>query len=651
MGSLPTNNTSGLRYQSSQSSSHPVFVGANTKTSRPRISHPTPYSARMDHATRQKYFSLNHLLYHNNPPSPDEEHLLKQSFQYLLKNLADLDLLLEKCVGLDPGENASLQQRRSHFLCLVPIYKGVLSPLRRFPPEILAAIFIMSIESTLADPGIDNLEEAAESADMFKQSRSRSGPYVLIQICSFWRHVALRTPQLWNNIVILSKLNDLGKMGSVNTVSSPAFFFSRANHPPLPSSSNAMALLDHRIKHSGSLPLDVTFQHTFSSPSPGSYAVRNLLEVLLNRILDHAKRWRSARFRIVDENPTLLICLSRLREACFPHLQKVYLSLKCSGRQRLEFLRHVFVRAPQLSSFVFRPLSAPGDYNILSLELPWTQLTTCDSMAPDTALPSLLRRCPRLRRLVLYSHKDQTPWQNPTVIVHDALECLSLFCKPSLAYIERQTLPLVLGHLQLSGLKEFRIESYGQTISNALSFSLCSFFVNSQPRNLQVLCLNYFHLDEVFLEMLRTVAKTCPGLIRLQVGVSRVHSAFLAKSLFALFTPALNRLDKETSLDFPNLEELSLNISYLTGRSQLYAFLTGELFEMVQSRRDLDKRVPGIKAMRKFGLTIPSGVLGGAEDRNRFIRGDVSFKGANLDLERLTSADFRVEVVVESLPF
>ncbi|KAK7461344.1 hypothetical protein VKT23_008522 [Stygiomarasmius scandens] len=570
----------------------------------------------MDRATSlEKPINLVHLLHHNNSPSQDEERLLIQSLQQLLKTMSSLDTHLAD-ENLHQDQREALWQQRLRLKHLIQTHKGVLSPLRRFPPEILAVIFMMSVGTNSNDSVYSR--GPSETDDMFRQFHSCTGPYALLQVCSFWRQVALGTPRLWSGIAISSK--------STSQLSGAEI----ANNLPLPFLNKATALLNQRITWSGLVPLDISFQCTLVPYDPEVDTVK----ALLNRLLDFTERWRSVQFRIGDHHAILIPCLHRLVGAEFPHLQEANLSLYV-GRNLMDFMHDVFSHAPQLSRFRYRPVSHD---NIVDFRLPWKQLIACEFDAPVTHLPSLLQRCPNLQQLIVYS-KDELPWQNPTLVTQDALESVSLLCRPYFEPSERQTLSVVLEHLQLPGLKELKIEGgtprsgrFAQT--STLCSSLNTFFTTSQPVKLQVLSLSHFGVDEAFLDLLRTVSRTCPGLAHLQIGISFVECCSLAEDFIALF--AVSDLGRALSLDFPSLEKLSLNIGSLESRFQVSAFLATVLLTMVQSRRDSDQRVTGIKALRTFELVIPV-FSNSACNQRRFI----------CPLKGLQDAEF--EVIVRSV--
>ncbi|KAJ7616130.1 hypothetical protein FB45DRAFT_935332 [Roridomyces roridus] len=108
---------------------------------------------------------LQQLTYHHQ--------LLDQERQVIEDAMAALALRLEAT----NMESSRVQQEQAAL-------RGAISPIRRFPPEILAAVFL----SSLAE---------ARSASLYRSDDSRQPPNIFGQVCSRWRAVALATPQLW----------------------------------------------------------------------------------------------------------------------------------------------------------------------------------------------------------------------------------------------------------------------------------------------------------------------------------------------------------------------------------------------------------------------------------------------------------------------
>ncbi|KAJ7614740.1 hypothetical protein DFH06DRAFT_1368120 [Mycena polygramma] len=87
------------------------------------------------------------------------------------------------------GTLANLIQRRQARGQEVRSLRGLISPIRRFPPEILSEIFVLCLRNY-------PLTDSYTSVD------PRQPPFLFGQICTSWRNISLTTPRLWNNIRI-----------------------------------------------------------------------------------------------------------------------------------------------------------------------------------------------------------------------------------------------------------------------------------------------------------------------------------------------------------------------------------------------------------------------------------------------------------------
>ncbi|KAF8883114.1 hypothetical protein BD779DRAFT_1392567, partial [Infundibulicybe gibba] len=67
---------------------------------------------------------------------------------------------------------------------LIKTHKAAISPLKRFPPELLTKIFVECINVAL------------EHWDSYLRTRT-CPPLMLMGVCSRWREIASNTPQLW----------------------------------------------------------------------------------------------------------------------------------------------------------------------------------------------------------------------------------------------------------------------------------------------------------------------------------------------------------------------------------------------------------------------------------------------------------------------
>ncbi|KAJ6523481.1 hypothetical protein DFH09DRAFT_1047178, partial [Mycena vulgaris] len=88
--------------------------------------------------------------------------------------------------ALDLAELKAKRTRRTEMLKSI---RGVISPIRRFPPELLAEIF-------------DYCREASLICGSCTTLNPMEAPIVLSHVCSFWRAVSLSTPKLWDTVHI-----------------------------------------------------------------------------------------------------------------------------------------------------------------------------------------------------------------------------------------------------------------------------------------------------------------------------------------------------------------------------------------------------------------------------------------------------------------
>ncbi|KAJ7681976.1 hypothetical protein DFH06DRAFT_284956 [Mycena polygramma] len=87
---------------------------------------------------------------------------------------------------------AKLQQRRETHREEIRSLRGLVSPIRRFPPEILAEIFVLCMRDSI-------LLRSSTSFDPCQP------PLLFGRVSSIWRTISLTTPRLWNNLRLSPK--------------------------------------------------------------------------------------------------------------------------------------------------------------------------------------------------------------------------------------------------------------------------------------------------------------------------------------------------------------------------------------------------------------------------------------------------------------
>ncbi|KAK0475470.1 hypothetical protein IW261DRAFT_1368572 [Armillaria novae-zelandiae] len=171
------------------------------------------------------------LTHTNDLPLPSQENTLSAIISSHKQYLHRLDLeksclhslLLDLKKQLKEKINI-LDQERRHVSEAIHECQGIISPVRRLPPELLCQIFLGTIE------------RAQATVDMYAQLQViKSVGYSPLSISSVsmkWRSIALSFPQLWSSINILLRVRD---DGSIDDLSSKPYrlYFDRSQGYPL----------------------------------------------------------------------------------------------------------------------------------------------------------------------------------------------------------------------------------------------------------------------------------------------------------------------------------------------------------------------------------------------------------------------------------
>jgi len=263
-----------------------------------------------------------HLLASNRVPQASETQAIRQAIVEADRKMAEL----VKIAGPLPAtEKEPYHKQISDFIDFVDTHKGVVSPVRVLPPELLSEIFI----HVVPPPNLDNVKKS-----YWTQPHPISQPYTISQVSHSWREVALSIPSIWANIPHLGSMDIYGI-----------------------SDLRLLRLMMH-LERSHQSPLHLSIKGTrYSAFAPAeTYPVLNLL-------LLHCERWSS-------------LCIL----VCHRYLQ--YLSSGCKGR--LFALTDLCLAPPGASPGnhehydVF--LGAPGLRNLYSF--------SSSSSWPESNLPS-----------------------------------------------------------------------------------------------------------------------------------------------------------------------------------------------------------------------------------------------------------------------
>ncbi|KAJ7467537.1 hypothetical protein FB451DRAFT_394269 [Mycena latifolia] len=235
---------------------------------------------------------------------------------------------------------ASAHRRRQ----LLGILRGSLSPIRRFPPEILSHIFIFCRDDalSLAEYTITDVNHA---------------PMVLTHVCSRWRIIARGTPRLWTHVQLLT----------------PAF--ARETH----------TFIQEILQNSHHLPLSISIETPPSIYRPDGSWLR------LDGANDYHDRWLdvvwNTHFRLSsftlditsdDHTPHMFP-----RHTVFPNLSSLTISISGHDEPDLVAIFQSFRHAPLLRSIELAVDNCSDA--ILQATFPWCQLTTLNMSLPLTS--------------------------------------------------------------------------------------------------------------------------------------------------------------------------------------------------------------------------------------------------------------------------
>ncbi|KAJ7118658.1 hypothetical protein C8R43DRAFT_934005 [Mycena crocata] len=198
--------------------------------------------------------------------------------------------------------------------------KGIISPLRRMPPELLGEIFLLTLPARVQDSSLSTVEDS---------------PWVLAQVCSGWRQVAISTPALWSRVAI-----DYYKKP-------------RYSIPMIETQIQRAQLL--RIYFYGSTQLNPKHQ----------------LE-MLRRLAEHSSRWKELSIGVTEK---MLPLLAGLRNS-LPMLQRLWIQWEEGSSRRHSM--DCFLTAPSLRDLTIYN-DSPGQVALL---LPAQQLTRYDADGP-----------------------------------------------------------------------------------------------------------------------------------------------------------------------------------------------------------------------------------------------------------------------------
>ncbi|KDQ51886.1 hypothetical protein JAAARDRAFT_495695 [Jaapia argillacea MUCL 33604] len=307
--------------------------------------------------------SLNylHALRSNHTLSRAERHDLEAKLARWVKVIDGLDEEPGLSVDNSFVEKIKIASEEAHQI------RGILSPIRLLPPELLSAVFLQC-NRTYPNPD------------------PREAPLLLTHVCCHWRRVAVSTPMLWSALHVHPH-KDQDKLHSYKS------------------------LLELFLTRSDTTPLYLRLQLLPVAP-----------EGVLDIIVPHAHRWRDIQMDM-QGHPKQLQVLIGVAET--PLLRTITIQTPDRYRFQQHHLQDIkcFRRAPLL-----RHLALMSWWDPSLIQFPWSQLTHLrlgGDASPATFTASswsdMLRQCVELRHLELDfadARISTSPVETPILLPH-----------------------------------------------------------------------------------------------------------------------------------------------------------------------------------------------------------------------------------------
>lgn len=489
--------------------------------------------------------SFHHLLQTNDPPSDsDASRLLGTLLKDAAQEIDDLDKEVDRLLT-----NArAAQKRRRKLQSLIDNYKSIISPLRRFPTEVLAEIFLWTPKSL---PG-------GYHYDVFDVT---AGPWVVSQVCRRWRSMALSCSAMWSSMSLqVSEWQDFDL-------------------------KDPISLVNEALHRSGGR--DLRFQLDCRLP-------QQVQQDMLEAFARHAPRWKDVDLRI----PPALLPVLNACNGSLPLLSKLRIDVDTAydSGSVLHASEEViaFQQSQHLRSITIDGFRSPETM----LKLPWTQLTSIEIYkATRSAMKTILQAVPSLEDLVI--EFEESDGGESATIVHPSLRKLALFgggtmpsdiVLPALAdiFISRNGEPGLKCHI-------FALRAVNNLVGcshcNLSKISFRDVLLNDEVASLlretptvTSLCVGFSYFegyDDVLLD----------GLIRLLTYTPPAPSAEGPLTVGPVPAPIL-----------PNLEVLDFNVEWLGDMEeevQVVHSMNNNFVRLVDSRRTFSRSNPPVTALRR----------------------------------------------------
>ncbi|KAJ7453193.1 hypothetical protein FB451DRAFT_1520400 [Mycena latifolia] len=388
--------------------------------------HPLPLSDALP--TSSQTAQLQNLLRSSHfPPDPSHYHT---QISLSTAALAQYDTEIERVQQTLRG----MLTDRSKLQAYVDACRGVLSPVRRLPPELLCEIFSSYSESPPE-------EEDVEEREM--KSLSKWDMLLLSQVCAQWRAIVMETLKFWSDIVVCGN---------------------RWSENPTRPLHLLRTSLERGARHPLTLSMDL-------SDVPDS-----IVHIALDLVVEHCERWQSVSF-FVDMDITVLQRMRQIRGrlGMLERLEFHFLLSEMDGVVDDTDLA-VFENAPRLHHVHFGNLDLPP-----CPKLPWKQLRSFiyqyygdEDIAASLAL--LRNVCPE----TTFELRDFDPWglDLPLALPPLTAKVFSFRIAPCTRrdpHEAVQALGDLLNSLTLPQLCEFSIDRMPNQLRNAIYWPLNQF--------------------------------------------------------------------------------------------------------------------------------------------------------------------------------
>ncbi|SJL01824.1 uncharacterized protein ARMOST_05148 [Armillaria ostoyae] len=356
---------------------------------------------------------LQRLLTTNHPPTPEDIGPLEESRKSVRHSL----LQVQKEIRILQQSLTALKRKQAQLLVADDELRGVLSPIRRLPREILAEILSLVPERKPRSAYHD--DKAVQFHDVFDTFTGYGLPWTLSYVCQEWRTVVTSLcPQLWTNLHIESYPEPL---------------------------KNPVALLREVLKRSGNRPLCIKFRLWCMDDNMPT-VVHAIAVELFQAIVSCCHRWRVVEMDIKQHlwpalHPILacgpLPFLEALEINCYSYSSNSDTSPTAYRPVTLDshpYLHKILSGSPKLRDF---SLSYDAENDGLPSRITTTPIR-CESMRTLTAFDVAIfesLELPRLEDLNVSTLQDDVPdFHGPDEML-SVLHALVLRSRPPLVHL------------------------------------------------------------------------------------------------------------------------------------------------------------------------------------------------------------------------